>query len=83
VKQLDNKTRDRGAVMTNFSESSENRRIRTPLVETFRVFRAMRLRLPTTTELSTLTTQRTAVANTPVDVTIKAVRTSAAYALRF
>jgi hypothetical protein len=83
VKQLDNKTRDRGQVMTNFSESSENRRIRTPLVETFRVFRAMRLRLPTTPELTTLTAQRTAVANTPVTITINAIRTSTAYAGRF
>jgi hypothetical protein len=83
LKQLDTKARDRGQVMTNFSESSENRRIRTPLVETFRVFRAMRLRLPSTPELTTLTAQRTAVANTPVTVTINAIRTSAAYAARF
>lgn len=52
--RLDNKTKNRGDVMINFSESTENVRTRNDSVQVFRLFRGMRARFPSRTEYFSL-----------------------------
>jgi hypothetical protein len=79
--RLDNKTKNRGDVMINFSESSENRNKRANAVQVFRIQRGMLQRFPSRTEFSALLDPVTAGGT--LEAAAKTVRTSAAYANRF
>lgn len=80
--RLDNKTKNRGDVMINFSESSENVRRKADHVQVFRLFNAMRRRFPSKAEFFALMDPITTDGTTLID-TAHTIRTSAEYAARF
>lgn len=80
--RLDNKTKNRGEVMINFSESSENVRTKTNHVQVFRLFAGMRRRFPTKAEFYALVDPIVNDGKVLTDAA-KAIRTSAGYAARF
>ncbi len=79
--RLDDRTKNRGEVMINFSESSENVRKRTPAVQVFRMFRGMRQRFPSASEYFSLLDPITNQGK-GLDDAAHALRTSVAYADR-
>jgi hypothetical protein len=79
--RLDARTKNRGEVMINFSESSENVRKRTSAVQVFRMFRGMRQRFPSRNEFFALLDPITNQSAT-LDDAARSVRTSDAYASR-
>ncbi len=80
--ELNAKTKNRGDVMINFSESSENIRIKRPHVDAFRLARGMRQKFPTKAEHDAIVDPIVAETGTLKDGA-KAIRLSAAYASRF
>jgi len=80
--RLDNKTKNRGDVMINFSESSENLNKKKPHVAVFRLHRAMLRRFPAKTAYDGLLDPVLAGTATLDDVA-RELRTSPAYAARF
>ncbi len=80
--QLDARAKSRGDVMTNFSESSENIRLKRPHVDAFRLLRGMLQRFPTKAEQYAVVDPIVAGTKTITDGA-KATRTGAAYAARF
>ncbi|MCB0971294.1 MAG: DUF4214 domain-containing protein [Acidimicrobiales bacterium] len=81
LNRLNNRTANRGTVMINFSESSENTRERTEEVQVFRMFRGMRGRFPSGTEFWALVDPINDDGKTLADAA-NAIRTSTAYADR-
>ena len=81
VTRLESRTKNRGEVMINFSESSENVRKRTDAVQVFRLFRGMRQRFPSANEHAALLDPITNQGRTLEDAA-RTVRTGAAYADR-
>jgi hypothetical protein len=79
--RLDNKTKNRGEVMINFSESSENVRTKANHVQVFRLFRAMRGRFPSKTEYFALLDPITNSGKTLADAA-KSIRYSPEYDAR-
>ena len=79
--RLDNKTKNRGDVMINFSESSENVRTKTNHVQVFRMFRSMMARFPSKTEYFALLDPITNNGKVLTDAA-KVIRLSAAYDAR-
>lgn len=79
--RLDDRTKNRGEVMINFSESSENVRKRTPAVQVLRLFRGMRRRFPSRGEHASLLDPITNQGEGLEDAANR-VRTSTAYADR-
>jgi hypothetical protein len=80
--RLDNKTKNRGDVMINFSESSENVTKKTEHVAVFRLYRAMLRKFPNKAAYEALLNPVLADTSTLADAA-HALRTSAAYAARF
>jgi len=80
--RLDNKTKNRGDVMINFSESSENVTKKKPHVAVFRLHRAMLQRFPAKAAYESLLDPVLAGTDSLADVA-QQLRTSAAYAARF
>jgi hypothetical protein len=76
--RLNNGTKNRGDVMINFSESSENVRKMVDHVGVFRMFRVMRDRFPSRNEFASLIDPITAQGKTLNDAA-NAIRTSPAY----
>ncbi|HRW37281.1 MAG TPA: DUF4214 domain-containing protein [Aquihabitans sp.] len=79
--RLDNRTKNRGDVMINFSESSENQRKRTNAVQVFRLHRLMMQRFPSRVEFFDLLDPITGGGT--LEGAAKTIRLSAAYAGRF
>ena len=82
ARQGTHKTKNRGDVMINFSESSENVRTKTNHVQVFRLFRGMRQRFPSKAEYFALLDPITTNGKALTDAS-KAIRQSAGYAARF
>ena len=80
--RLDNGTKNRGDVMINFSESSENVNKKKPHVAVFRLHRAMLRKFPAKAAYTALLDPVVAGTDTLADVAHQ-LRTSAAYAARF
>jgi hypothetical protein len=80
--RLNNGTKNRGDVMINFSESSENRNKRANAVQVFRIHRTMLQRFPSSTAFFALLDPITAGDSTLAGAA-KTIRTGAAYAARF
>jgi hypothetical protein len=79
--RLDNKTKNRGDVMINFSESSENVRVKTNHVQVFRLYRSMMAKFPSKTAYFALLDPITTSGKTLQDAA-KAIRLSADYDAR-
>jgi hypothetical protein len=82
VGQLDAKKKNRGDVMINFSESSENIRKKEAHVQVFRLFRSMRQKFPTKVEWYALVNPILATTAT-LQSTAGTIRKSAPYDARF
>ncbi|MFN8018646.1 MAG: DUF4214 domain-containing protein [Acidimicrobiales bacterium] len=80
--RLDNGTKNRGDVMINFSESSENVRTKTNHVLAFRLFRGMRQKFPSKAEFWAIVTPMESSGKT-LAAEAKAIRLSSEYAARF
>lgn len=81
LNRLNNRTANRGTVMINFSESSENVRLRTNAVQVFRMWRGMRDRFPSSNEFFGLLDPITNQGETLQDAA-NDIRTSPGYADR-
>ncbi|MGN6692820.1 MAG: DUF4214 domain-containing protein, partial [Aquihabitans sp.] len=80
--RLNNKTKNRGDVMINFSESSENLNKKTEHVAVFRLYRSMLQKFPNKANYEALLNPVLADDDTLADAA-HALRTSPAYAARF
>jgi len=81
LKRLDAKTKNRGDVMINFSESSENVTKKANHVQVFRMYRAMLAKFPSKAAYTEVLDPITTSGKTLQDAA-KAIRLSAAYDAR-
>ena len=81
TKRLDNKTKTRGDVMTNFSESSEGKRVLAPQTDVVLIWLGMMRTMPTNT-LFTVSVANLK-AGTPPETFAESIRNQPAYADRF